>query len=45
MKLMNIKQKISLTILFLFINGCSLAPGMHMETQTSWLDQSRYVYI
>ncbi len=45
MKPMNMKQKISLVIVFLFFNGCSLSPGMHMETQSSWLDQSRYVYL
>ena len=40
------KNKISLIIVFLFIaNSCSLSPGMHMETKSSWLDDSKYVYI
>jgi polysaccharide export outer membrane protein len=41
---MNIK-KISLTIVLIFITGCNLAPGMHMQTSSSWLDDSQYVYI
>jgi polysaccharide export outer membrane protein len=40
------KKKISLTISFiLFINGCSLSPGMHMDTSTSWLDEDHYIFI
>ena len=42
---MNTKKKISFIILFLIINGCSLSPGMHMDTKSSWLDESKYVYI
>ena len=45
MTLMNMKEKISLIVIFIFINGCSLSPGMHMETDSSWLDESKYVYI
>ena len=34
------------SIMFLiFIGGCSLSPGMHMDTKSSWLDESQYVYI
>ena len=25
------------------MTGCSLSPGMHMETKSGWLDESRYV--
>lgn len=43
--LMNTKKKISLIVTFILINGCSLSPGMHMETKSSWLDESKYVYV
>ena len=39
------KKKISLLITIIFINGCSLSPGMHMETKSTWLDESKYVSI
>tara|TARA_B100000963_G_scaffold342502_1_gene343411 strand:+ start:251 stop:1048 length:798 start_codon:yes stop_codon:yes gene_type:complete len=39
------KIKISLIFLLALVNGCNLSPGMHMETKSSWLDDSRYVYI
>ena len=42
---MIMKKKISLIVVFIFINGCSLAPGMHMETNSTWLEDSEYVYI
>ena len=45
MTIMIMKKKFSLIIAFLVINGCSLSPGMHMETKSNWLDDSRYVYI
>lgn len=42
---MNIKNKIvSLLSIFLIVN-CSIAPGMHMESSGTWLDDKRYVYI
>ena len=44
MILMNIR-KTSLIIILIFINGCSLSPGMYMETNSSWLDESEYVYV
>ena len=37
------KKKISLIITIILINGCSLSPGMHMETKSTWLDESKYV--
>ena len=37
--------KISLIFLLTFISGCSLSPGMHLDTSSSWLDESKYVYI
>ncbi len=45
MKPMNMKNKISLLILSLFISSCSLSPGMHMETNSPWLEESKYVFI
>lgn len=41
---MNMRKKTSLIILF-FICGCSIAPGMHLDTKSSWIDDSKYVYI
>ena len=38
-------KKISLIITLIFVTGCSLSPGMHMETKSPWLDESKYVYI
>lgn len=45
MNLMIMKKKINLIIAFIFINGCSLAPGMHMDTNSTWLDDTKYVFI
>ena len=45
MNLMIMKKKISLIIILMSINACSLSPGMHMETKNSWSDGSKYVYI
>lgn len=42
---MNIKKKISLIILTAMLGGCSLSPGMHMETNSSLFDDSKYVFI
>ena len=36
-------KKISLIITLIFVTGCSLSPGMHMETKSPWLDESKYV--
>ncbi len=44
MKAMNI-NKISFFIIPLLLAGCSLSPGMHMETKSSWVDDTKYVYI
>ncbi len=41
---MNIKT-ISLIAVLIFVSGCSLSPGMHMNTESSWADKSKYVYI
>ncbi len=40
-----IMRKISLTIALLFSTGCSLSPGMHLDTKSTWVDDSKYVYI
>ena len=45
MILMNIEKKISLIILTAIITGCSLSPGMHVDTKKSWFDQKQYVFI
>lgn len=42
---MIMKNKISLIIIFIFVSGCGLAPGMHMETKSTWLNESKFVYI
>ena len=43
---MNMKRKISFFIIALsLITGCNLSPGMHMDTKSSWLNESKYVYI
>ncbi|MFL2487574.1 MAG: polysaccharide biosynthesis/export family protein [Gammaproteobacteria bacterium] len=40
------KKKVNLIIIALaFISGCSLSPGMHMDTKSSWQDKSKYVFI
>ena len=39
------KKKISLIIILIFISGCSLSPGMHMDTKSPWLDESEYVFV
>ena len=41
---MIIKIKISLLFVFIF-SGCTLSPGMHMETRSSWIDNEKYVFI
>lgn len=45
MKPMNTMKKISLVTVLIFVTGCNLAPGMHMETNSSWIDESKFVYI
>ena len=42
---MIMKNKISLIIILIFISGCSLSPGMHMDTKSPWLDESEYVFV
>ena len=27
------------------MSGCSLSPGMHMSTKSTWLDESKYIYV
>jgi len=41
---MIIRSKISLLFVFLLM-GCTLSPGMHMETKSSWVDNEKYVFI
>lgn len=41
---MNMKKS-SILIFLIFISGCSISPGMHMESRSSWLNDSQYVYI
>ena len=42
---MNMTKGIRVIFILIFINGCSLSPGMHMETSSPWLDESKYVYV
>ena len=42
---MTMKKKINLIIVTIIIAGCSLSPGMHLETQSAWTDDNEYVYI
>lgn len=42
---MTMKKKISLIIILILISGCSLSPGMHMDTKSPWLDESEYVFV
>ena len=39
------EKKINLIIVTIIITGCSLSPGMHLETQSAWTDDNEYVYI
>tara|TARA_Y100000816_G_scaffold277636_1_gene247989 strand:+ start:224 stop:1021 length:798 start_codon:yes stop_codon:yes gene_type:complete len=39
------KIKFSLIIILLAMSGCSLSPGMHMSTKSTWLDESKYIYV
>ena len=39
------KNKISSIICIVFVSACSLSPGMHMDTKSSWIDDSKYVFI
>jgi polysaccharide export outer membrane protein len=32
-------------ILIIIISGCSLSPGMHVETKKNWFNEREYVYI
>ena len=45
MKPMIMKRKINLLIIAILISGCSLSPGMHMDTRSNWNDDSQYVLI
>ena len=45
MTLMNMKKKINFLVVLIFATSCSLSPGMHIETKSSWADDSRYIYI
>lgn len=38
-------KKIKLLLPILLVTSCSLSPGMHMDTNTSWLDNKEYVYV
>ena len=41
-----INQSFLITFLAIFfVSGCSISPGVHIETQSSWIDQKEYVYI
>ena len=42
---MIMKKKISLIVTIILLNGCAISPGMHLETKSSWFDESKYVSI
>ena len=42
---MNIKKKISIITLLLIVSSCSLSPGMHLKTKSTWVGDTKYVYI
>lgn len=41
---MKIENNINIFLIFL-LSSCSLSPGMHMSTNSSWIDEREYVYI
>ena len=47
MALMNIKMKIKYIVLLaiLIASGCSIAPGMHMQLNSEFGNNEKYVYI
>ena len=45
MNLMIMKKTISLIITLLIVCGCNLSPGMHLDTSSPLLDDTKYVYI
>ena len=44
---MDIKMKVShiLIITIIGISSCSIAPGMHMDSKSNWINDEEYVYI
>lgn len=42
---MNMKRKFNLLVIIVLLSGCTLSPGMHMDTKYSWVDGTEYVYI
>lgn len=45
MTIMNMKKIFSLLFLITAISNCSISPGMHMKTESTWLDDNSYIYI
>lgn len=45
MTYMNTKKILSFISVFIFIEACSIAPGMHMNTKSTWINDNSYVYI
>lgn len=42
---MNINHKLNLILITSFICGCSLSPGMHVETKKNWFNEKEYIFI
>ncbi|MFL2693716.1 MAG: polysaccharide biosynthesis/export family protein [Gammaproteobacteria bacterium] len=42
---MTIRKKFNLFLIIAIISGCSISPGMHLETQKNWLNEREYVFI
>ena len=41
----HLKYNFIFSIVVIFITGCSLSPGMHMDYQESWLSSEKQVYV
>lgn len=39
------RKKFDLILLIAIISGCSISPGMHVETQKNWFNDREYVFI
>ena len=42
---MNIRAKFNSILILAVITGCSISPGMHVETQKNWFNEKEYVLI
>ena len=40
-----IKKYVFLFIFLIIISGCSLSPGMHMDTESTWFENDSSVFV